>query len=135
MKAPTRASLSELVDLERYPIDDLDGTGARLVDSARTALREVGACDLAGFLRPEAAASSVAGALAAREHGYRTEQSHDVEFTDVDAESREADDPLRIRVRSAKEGIAYDHVPPGPVPPPDPSAPRPESASAHRRPR
>ena len=105
-------TLAELVDLERYPLHDLDGPeGTRLVERVRAMLREVGACDLPGFLRPEAVTASVDGALAVREDAFRTEQTHDIEFSGHDPASLAPDDPLRVRVRSAKDGIAYDRVP------------------------
>lgn len=105
-------TLPELVDLERYPLDDLDGpAGRQLVENVRGMLRDLGACDLPGFLRPEAVTAAVEGALAVRDDAYRTEQTHDIEFSDHDAGSLAPDDPLRVRVRSAKDGIAYDRVP------------------------
>jgi len=106
-------SLSELVDLDRYPIHELDSPAGRaLVGRARAALEEVGACDLPGFLRRDAIAAAVEDALAVRGEAYRTEQEHDIEFSGLDAESLAADDPRRTVVRSAKEGTAYDRIPP-----------------------
>jgi len=104
-------TLSELVDLDRYPIHDLDaGPGAAVVERARAALREIGACDLPGFLRAEAVAEAVADALAVRGDAYRTEQDHDIEFSGLATGSLAEDDPRRTRVRSAKEGTAYDRI-------------------------
>ena len=85
--------------------------GTRLVERVRDMLRELGACDLPGFLRPEAVTAAVDGALAVREKAFRTEQTHDIEFSGHDPESLAPDDPLRLRVRSSKDGIAYDHIP------------------------
>ena len=107
----SRMAPSELVDLERYPIDDLDSPeGTALVERARAALDEVGACDLPGFLRAEAIAAAVEDALAVRGEAYRTEQTHDIEFSGLAAESLAADDPRHTVVRSAKEGTAYDRI-------------------------
>ncbi|MCB1739713.1 MAG: hypothetical protein KDK91_05035 [Gammaproteobacteria bacterium] len=47
-------SLADLVDLERYPIDDLNGRGAGLVASCIRAIRETAICHLPGFVRAEA---------------------------------------------------------------------------------
>ena len=106
-------TLSEFVDLDRYPIHDLESpAGAALVRRARAALNDVGACDLPGFLRPDAVAASVADALAVRGASYRTEQEHDIEFSGLAAESLAAGDPRHTRVRSAKEGTAYDRIRP-----------------------
>ena len=44
------AALADAIDLERYPIDDLDGPAARaLVGRCREQLGRLGACELAGF--------------------------------------------------------------------------------------
>jgi hypothetical protein len=106
-------TLSDLVDVDRYPIHDLDAEpGAAVVERARAALREIGACDLPGFLRADAVAEAVEDALAVRGDAYRTEQDHDIEFSGLAAESLAEDDPRRMRVRSAKEGAAYDRIRP-----------------------
>jgi hypothetical protein len=107
-----KSKLSKLVDLDRYPIDDIEGPGGvQLVDRTRRDLRDLGASDLPGFLRPQAVAAAVAGALAVREEGFRTDQAHDIEFSGLKADSLAPDDPRRVPVRSAKEGIAYDRIP------------------------
>ncbi len=104
--------LDEVVNLEAYPIDALDGSAAtELVTHVRAALKDVGACDLPGFLKPEAVAAAVEGALPVRGKAFRTDQVHDFEFSGMPLESLGADDPRRLRVRSAKDGLAYDNVP------------------------
>lgn len=106
--------LDRIVDLDRYPIDRLgDPAGAALVARARDALRAVGACDLPGFLRPEAITAAVASALSVRGKAYRTEQTHDIEFSGLPLDSLAVDDPRRTRVRSGKEGTALDGIPAG----------------------
>ena len=105
-------SLGHIVDLERYPIHELDGPAGRaVVGEARAALSAVGACDLPGFLRPEAVAAAVASALSVREKAFRTEQTHDIEFSGLPLESLGPDDARRVRIRSAKEGTALDDIP------------------------
>ena len=109
----SRLPLSEIVDLDRYPIDQLDSpAGEALVAEARAALTSVGACDLRGFLRPEAIDAAVASALSVRDKAYRTEQTHDIEFSGLAAEALAADDPRHTRIRSGKEGTALDDIPP-----------------------
>src|SRR4051794_20163177 len=101
----TSLPLSEIVDLDRYPIDDLESEAGRaLVERARSALQAVGACDLPGFLRPGAIDAAVASALAVQDRAYRTEQTHDIEFSGLPPEALPGDDPRRTRIRSAKEG-------------------------------
>lgn len=104
-------SLAEVVDLARYPIDDLEGAAGRaLVARCRTELETVGASDLEGFMRPDAIAAVVEWALTARPKAFRTETTHNVYFTADDPELP-PDDPRHIRVRSAKSGLAYDDIP------------------------
>jgi hypothetical protein len=104
--------LSAIVDLDRYPIDRLDEpAGAALVEGARAALGAVGACDLPGFLLPDAVTAAVASALSVRDRAYRTEQTHDIEFSGLPVASLPADDPRRTPIRSAKEGTALDDIP------------------------
>jgi hypothetical protein len=108
----SRLPLAEIVDLDRYPIHELDSpAGRELVGHARSALQAVGACDLRGFLRPEAIEAAVASALAVHDRAYRTEQTHDIEFSGLAAEALADDDPRRTRIRSAKEGTALDDIP------------------------
>ena len=47
-------ALQDLVDLDRYPIDDLDGRGRDLVAHGRAQLRDHAMCHLPGFLRSDA---------------------------------------------------------------------------------
>jgi hypothetical protein len=104
--------LDRIVDLGRYPVDRIDSAeGEALVESAREALHAVGACDLPGFLLPEAVSAAVASALSVRSKAYRTEQTHDIEFSGLAADSLAADDPRRTRIRSGKEGTALDDIP------------------------
>jgi hypothetical protein len=108
---PVTASLGDVVDLERYPIDNLESPAcSALVDRCRRELDRVGACDLEGFAHPDAIASVVDWAIAAMPGAYRTEMEHNVYFTDLDSRLP-ADDPRRIPVRSAKAGLANDEIP------------------------
>ena len=96
------------VDLDRYPISSLhDPEGRRLVDRCRSDLARQGACDLPGFLRPQAIERIVQDATALRDRAHRTESTHNIEFSGTETELAE-DDPLRIQVRSAKSAVACD---------------------------
>ena len=46
--------LKDLVNLERYPINDLDGAGAPLLRSCRNSLSDDAMCHLIDFVKPEA---------------------------------------------------------------------------------
>jgi hypothetical protein len=68
MSSRTLAEQSQLIDLERFPVDDIESTaGKAVVERFAADLRETGICRLEGFLRPEAveALSAEANCLAA----------------------------------------------------------------------
>ena len=105
------AQTIDTVDLERYPIDDLDGPAGRdLVARCRAELAAVGACDLPGFLERRAIEQIVAEIPRRGVTPHRTETTHNIEFSGGEAELAD-DDPLRLQVRSAKSLIAYDRIP------------------------
>src|SRR6478672_13259697 len=105
------AQTIDTVDLERYPIDDLDGPAGRaLVARCRAELAAVGACDLPGFLERRAIEQIVAEIPRWGATPHRTETTHNIEFSGGEAELAD-DDPLRLQVRSAKSLIAYDEIP------------------------
>jgi hypothetical protein len=105
------SSLAAIVDLDRYPIDDLESAaGGRLIASCRGALGSVGACDLEGFLQPAAAARATREALASRDEGFRTDAQHTIYFDSPMGPDAPEGDPRRTPVRTAKVGIAYDQI-------------------------
>ncbi|GAB49709.1 HalD/BesD family halogenase [Mobilicoccus pelagius] len=111
MTDTTTAPYADIVDLDRYPIHDLDSdAGRRLVEECRAELESTGVCNLHGFVRPEAVARMVdlAGELA--DHAWASDRTHTVYFTAPD-ESRPEMHPRRAQVRSAKHGLAYDRIP------------------------
>ncbi len=69
-------ALTDLIDLERYPIDDLTGRGATLVDTCTARLRETAMCHLPGFVRTDALERIREEAVARQETTYwmRTER-------------------------------------------------------------
>jgi hypothetical protein len=73
-------------------------------------LTATGASELEGFMRPAAVASVVDWAMKAMSDAYWTDTEHNVYFT-ADDPDLPADDPRRIRLRSAKGGLAYDQIP------------------------
>jgi hypothetical protein len=69
MSSRTASQQSALIDLQHFPIDDLESpAGQALVARYAADLRETGMCRLEGFLRPDAVAAlgAEANALAAR---------------------------------------------------------------------
>lgn len=67
--------MDQIVELERYPLDRLEGAACRdLVERCRAELEETGCCLLPGFLTPEAIAAALADADAA------LPRAHQVDF-------------------------------------------------------
>lgn len=106
---------SSLVDLDRYPLDELDGGRARaVVAEGRRGLAERGLAELSGFLRPDAVAALVdeADALAPLAHRSR------VAGTAYLAPPDEAFPPGHPRRRlwpTELGAVAYDLFPARPV--------------------
>ncbi len=104
--------LDGLIDHERYPLDDLSSArAAAVIAEAQLQLQQTGAAELPGFLRPEAVERFVADSNAVRHLAYRTDHTHDIEFSGVDPATLPSIDPRRTVVRSAKFGTAYDLIP------------------------
>ena len=107
----TLPAYADVVDLDRYPIHQLDSErGHALVEACRGQLADAGACQLDGFITPVAVRRMVqlAGDLAQK--AWPSDQTHTVYFEPPD-ESVPADHPRAHQVRSAKHGIAYDCIP------------------------
>ena len=107
--------VAAIVDVERYPLDDLESPAGRvLVDRCRAELVEVGACELPGFLRPEAVRRAVAEALELKPLAHRSVVIHTIDLTPAEAAS-DGEDPLVAGYRTAKASLAYDQIPTGSV--------------------
>jgi hypothetical protein len=108
---PATIAYADVVDLDAYPIHDLDSAaGQALVRRCRAELAESGASNLPGFLTPTAVTQMVACAERLADSAWRSDQTHTVYFEPVDPEVP-AEHPRARTVRSAKRGIAYDHIP------------------------
>lgn len=109
--AATAVVARELVDIDRYPIDDLNSDAGRaLVERCRADLAASGACQLEGFLRGTAVERLVHEADLLSDQGFVNEAIHNVYFEDVD-EALPEDDPRRIMQRASQSTIAYDMIP------------------------
>jgi hypothetical protein len=102
------SQIADLVDLDRYPIHELD---SELVTQCYLQLRDEGAVKLDGFLRQDAVDRMVGQANELAQLGHANDARHNAYFTDVD-ESLPEDDPRRILVRSAQRAVAMDLLPP-----------------------
>nr|WP_298523147.1 hypothetical protein [uncultured Halomonas sp.] len=106
-----RPAYADVVDLDKYPIHELDGSeGKALIDSCRTELAKDGCCTLKDFIKPEAIARMVELANQLEDKAWVSDRTHNVYFEPFD-ETVKLDHPLAHPVRSAKHGIAYDHIP------------------------
>ena len=101
-----------LVDLDRYPIDDLDGPEcAAVVAEHAAALGARGVSVLPGFLQPGAVAAMVAecDALAERAHHQDVQGTPYLELPDEAAWP--AEHPRRTWARSSVHTLGYDQMP------------------------
>ena len=106
-------AIADIVDLGRYPIAHLAAARARrLVEDCRRELAARGACQLPGFMRPEAVQAVVDEAGALGHLAHRTEAAHNVYFTEA-APGLAAGDPRRWQVHSAKGAIGWNRIGPG----------------------
>jgi hypothetical protein len=106
-------SPADWLDLERYPLDRLAAPpGRALVARCREQLAALGACELDGFLRPEATARMVreAEALAGAAHRSAGRSTPYLELPDA---GWPADHPRRTFGPYALGVLAYDQLPPG----------------------
>ena len=106
-----RVSTTLPLDLERYPIDDLDGGRARaLIADCRSQLERTGLCLLPGFLGPDAVARSVAELEPRVEGAFRKERAIvAMNESEIDS-SLPLDDPVRTAHRHSMRTIAYDLI-------------------------
>ncbi|MDN5790490.1 MAG: hypothetical protein L0H25_06440 [Micrococcales bacterium] len=106
-----KPAYADVVDLDRYPIHDLDSErGQALVSACREELGVTGVCNLEGFITPSAVAAMVALAGELKDKAWPSDRTHTIYFEPVD-ETVPAEHPRAHQVRSAKRGIAYDHIP------------------------
>lgn len=107
-------ALAEVIDLARYPIDEVDNPRRQaLIDYCRAALAFEGACQLPGFLRPDAVDLLVAEALDKRDRSHRTDDTHNVYFEKVTESlpsDGDANDVASVLEHSSKNAIAWDLI-------------------------
>jgi len=107
----TKIGYADLVDVERYPIHDLDcDRGRAFVQECRQQLAEHGVCSLPGFMPADAVTEMVRVAHELAPKAWKSDQTHTVYFEKPDETVAPAD-PRAFQVRSAKNGIAYDYLP------------------------
>jgi hypothetical protein len=106
------ASPAQLVDLERYPILDLDTPAMREVLAwARGQLRETGACEVPAFLTAQGLAAITADADTLAPDAYRSD-GVGTAYLEVPDFSLPEDHPRRYLGKAAVGVVAYDMFPP-----------------------
>jgi hypothetical protein len=100
------------VDLDRYPVLDLDGAGAAVVDRHATELRATGVSILPGFLRADALPSLVAECDALAEGAFLQDVQGTPYLELPDGDAWPADHPRVTWDRSAVHTVAYDRFSP-----------------------
>jgi hypothetical protein len=104
-------TVGELVDLERYPIDDPDSAGARrIVEAARRELAERGAAELPGFVDAAGVERLVADADALAPRGHRS-GGLGTPYLEIPDEHWPADHPRQHLDPYALEAVGYDVIP------------------------
>jgi hypothetical protein len=101
-----------IVDLDRYPIADLETPAARtVIDDARRSLAERGVAAFPGFVREDARAAIASGALALRDRAH-LEDVWGTPYLELPDETFPDGHPRRSSVHSLTWVLAYDLVPP-----------------------
>jgi len=104
--------MDRLLDLERFPLDDLAGApGRALIERCRQELADHGTFSLAGLVRPQALAQAIAEvqpvfATAAYPH----KRSHNIYFKNG-VDCLPADHPALRRFETASHTICADQIP------------------------
>ncbi|MGB0387240.1 MAG: HalD/BesD family halogenase [Ardenticatenaceae bacterium] len=104
-------TVTDLIDLDRYPIQELGSEAAQaLIADCQAELAQTGACVLPGFVKPEVAGVMVAEVQSLLPQAFENTQKHNVYFKEDDPALPEGH-PARRKVRTSQKSIAYDLIP------------------------
>ncbi|MDH3695402.1 MAG: hypothetical protein OER96_12620 [Gammaproteobacteria bacterium] len=104
--------IEAIVDLERYPIDNLSGTGGvELLKRCQRDMEASGVCLLHGFLTSKAIELITAEASDSLPKAFFCHNTHNAYLKDDD-DSFPQDHPRRRRLQTDVGSIAYDYLPP-----------------------
>ena len=107
----TYSTVTDLIDLARYPIEDLSIEAARaLIADCQAQLKQSGACSLPGFVKLEAVKVMVTEIEPLRTQAFHNTQQHNVYFK-ADNLTLPEDHPARRKIRTSQKTIAYDLLP------------------------
>ncbi len=102
---------STFVDLQRYPLTDSGGEGARLATRCREDLNRRGACVLEGFIRPDALRRFVDECASLESQSHHNALTGNAYLGETD-DSLPADHPVNMTDTTALGVVAYDQIPP-----------------------
>ena len=117
MTSDTQMLLHDIVDLERYPIDDLSGAGARLAQSCKNEFSRSVLLELPGFLKPEALRKTLEVIELARPRGHcyqMLRSAYDIDDAPpgVPNDPLDADDPRMRPHRRYQKFLGCDEFEP-----------------------
>ncbi len=105
-------SAAELVDLDRYPIDDLDSeAGQALLARCQRDLAARALCALSGFIRPVWLAAMREEAAALTPLAYYRNELHTPFYDSKDSDAPPPDHLLQTKVKSSYRQILTDDIP------------------------
>ncbi len=103
-------ALSDLVDLDRYPIDRPDTDQyASLITHARQELADDGACVLDGFVLPDAVARVIPRLDAIEQFAFHAVKQHNV-YLRSDDPAFDDDHPRNAKQTTTSATLGYDHA-------------------------
>jgi hypothetical protein len=115
MDAPAGNDIRQLVDLERYPLDDPDGARWQAaVERVRNDLRGNGCSVVPDFVRPDRREALRAEGAAVAPAAYYEVETVNVYNTDLDA-ALPPEHPARIPLRRENAFVARDLIPAGAI--------------------
>jgi hypothetical protein len=103
---------AELIDLERYPVGELDSQhGRAMLAEARRSLAEKGVAILPGFVLPEAIGELAREVAALKPRAHREDVAVGTPYLELPDEAYPLGHPRRTDIHSVTWVIAYDRVP------------------------
>lgn len=104
-------SASSIVNLDRYPIGDLNtGAARQFVQQCHQVFAETGLCVLPDFVRPQALSALAGEANAISGHAYFCKSTHNAYLTEDDS-GLPADHVRRKQEPTFVGSVAYDRIP------------------------
>ena len=111
MSKTTGPSAAELIDLERYPIHDLDcAAGRRLLTRCQRDLQDRALCALRDFIRPAQLAAMTEEASALTPRAYYLSEESPPYFNCEDSDSAPPDHLLKMTVKNSYRQVLSEQI-------------------------